>query len=696
MDEGRTDSPLQSPEQWDQHLRDASFSGIELAVHDLPEPERHSALLISKALPSPDTTDISTISSQFQILNGIPTELPENVFGVHLNCDLSRKGFGASQGDWKDSTIEEACSYVILESSKHRLLQKATPTQFSRITNLLSEATKVYWISLADGAQRIVPDNAMPIGLARTARNEHPKLNCFTIDVQDLLAENTGSVRKAILDFMVSTERNIRNNGHLEFEVMYRGGKMRIQRFVPDTKLKKALPGSVEASETEEIVFLQEDRPLKVRVDKPGLLSSLAFVDNKLEPLEPDEVEIEAHAWGVNFKDVFVALGQMKPSQTMTGETAGVLVGVGDNFKSQYRIGDRVTAMLGTPYASRTRTDGHLIHRIPSRMSFTDAASIPLAFGTAYYGLVNCAGLSKGQTVLIHAASGGVGQAAIKIAQRIGATIFGTVGSASKRKLLIDTYGIPEKHIFSSRTTGFSARIKELTGGDGVDVVLDSLAGPALQASWECIASLGCFVEIGKTDIYRRNQLDMGPFDRNVRFASVDMVVLSQRRPKLVQQLLRDIFKVFISSQITLLPITTLPIGGIEKAFRMIQGRNHTGKMVLRADARSTVQAKIQSPSLRPDGTYLIAGGLGGLGKLLCKHLQRCGASYIGLLTRKDLDASARSQTEMDLTEVPGSTVRILTCDITDSSAIKKTAKNLACSMPPVRGILHGAMLLSV
>ena len=694
--EGRTDSPLQSPEKWDEHLRNASFSGVELAVHDLPEPERHSALLISKALPVPRTTSNGHISSHFHLLNGIPEQLSAHSFSDHLINGLMSKGFNAVLGDWEDGVVDDTCSYVILDSAEHRLLQNSSPAQFSRITSLLSKASKVYWISFADGVQRIVPDNAMPSGLARTARNEHPRLNCFTIDIQDSVAEEPDKFQEALLDFIVSTEHNIVNNGHLEFEVMYRNGKMRIQRFVSDKKLKKALQGSVDAGETEKTTFRQAERPLKVHVAKPGLLSSLTFVDDKLETLGPNEVEIEAHAWGVNFKDVFVALGQMKPSQTMTGETAGILTGVGVNFRPQYKVGDRVTAMLGMPYASRARTDGHLIHRIPDGMSFTEAASIPLAFGTAYYGLIHCANLEQGQTVLIHAASGGVGQAAIKIAQRVGATIFATVGNASKRQLLVDLYGIPTSNIFSSRTTAFATRIKNLTRGAGVDVVLSSLAGPALQASWECIASLGCFVEIGKTDIYRRNRLDMEPFDRNVRFASVDMVVLSQRRPKFVQQLLQRIFDEFEAGHFSLLPMTTLQIGDIEKAFRLIQSRKHTGKLVMYADARSIVQAKIQPPSLRADGTYIIAGGLGDLGKLLCRHLQKYGARYICLLSRREFDDSSRLSIETELTEVPGSTVRVLTCDIAQSEAVKKMATELSSTMPPVRGVLHGAMLLSV
>ncbi|KAI2467435.1 putative polyketide synthase [Annulohypoxylon bovei var. microspora] len=693
VDEGRTESPLQSVEQWNEHLVKASFSGIDLAAHDLPEPERHSALLLSTALSADKGMNGHHISP-IKILNAVQGG-PGQSFSDHLCQSLALRNFKPSIIEWSNSEVDESCAYVIVDSVDNLLLTNASPIQFTTLTSLLSKACVVYWITLADGAGGIVPDNAMAAGLARTARNENPKLKCFTIDVQDPVGDSIEQIQDAVAHLIVSTQSKISSDQTPEFELMYRNGKMHIQRFVSENRLQKAVSSGKRDYESEETDFYQIERPLRVQVEKPGLLSSLSFVDNATGEIGADEVEIQSYAWGVNFKDVFVALGQMKPSQTMTGESAGVVLAVGSNFTSQYKVGDRVAIMLGTPYANRSRANGHLIHRIPDKFSFTDAASIPLAFATAYYGLLDCANLEQGQTVLIHAASGGVGQAAIKIAQRTGATIFATVGSGTKRQLLVDKYGIPENHIFSSRTTDFAAGIRRLTAGVGVDVILNSLSGPALQASWECIASLGTFVEIGKTDIYRHSQLDMEPFDRNVRFVSVDMVVLSERRPKHVQKILQQIFRDFEDGHFSSLPVTALPIGDIEKAFRLIQGRKHTGKVVLEADTHSMVQARVQPLRLRADGTYIIIGGLGGLGKHLCRHLQARGARHIALFSRRHFDDQTKKQMEIDLTVEPDSVVKVVTCDIADETAVKQVSTGISRSMPPVRGLIHGAMVLS-
>ncbi|KAL6899961.1 polyketide synthase [Trichoderma evansii] len=675
-----------SAEQWNVHLQKAGFSG----------PERHCALLLSTALALPSASNGHILPS-FKILDALVDGSPaHSSFSSKLANGLTEKGFVASLEEWTNVEANNSGSYIILDSAKQPLLTKASAKQFAGITRLLSKATKVYWVIFAtNDSSRILPDNALITGVSRTARNENPYLDCFTIDVQDSLEQHPDQIQNAILEFIDATETRIKKNEPREFELMYRDGRMQIQRFVPDNKLSKAVSTSSDVTETEETAFHQADRRLRMNVDKPGLLNSLVFIDDDSSTLGPDEVEIKSYAWGLNFSDVFIALGQLPPTQPMVGESAGVITAVGSNFASQFNPGDRVTAMFGTPYASRTRTNGHLVYRIPDALSFTDAASIPLTFATAYYSLFDCANLRQGQTILIHSASGALGQVAIKIAQRLGVTIFATVGSAAKRQLLVEEYGIPESHIFSSRTTDFAAGISRLTNGTGVDVVLNSLSGPILHASWECVAAFGTFVEVGKTDISRRSQLSMKPFERNLRFMSVDLVGLSKQRPADCQNLLERIFADFDAGLFTPLSLTTMPIGDIEKAFRLMQSRKHTGKVVLEASDDSTVQAKEQPFQLRADGTYIIVGGLGSLGKHLCRHLQEKGARHIALFTRQSYQDAAKAEIEKELTVVSGSAVKIVTCDVGDAKVVQQVATELFKDMPPVRGILHGGMVLS-
>lgn len=207
---------------------------------------------------------------------------------------------------------------------------------------------------------------------------------------------------------------------------------------------------------------------------------------------------------------------------------------------------------------------------------------------------------------------------------------------------------------------------------------------------------MGTFVEVGKTDIYQRNQLDMEVFDRNVRFASVDLIVLSKCRPQDAQDLLRRIFAHFEAGHFSPLPVTPLPIANIEQAFRLIQARKHTGKIVLEAGPDATVSTRIQPFRLHPNGTYVIVGGLGSLGRHLCRHLQEHGARHIVLLSRRQFEQTVKETLEVELTQEPDSVVKVMTCDILDPTEVSRVFGTLQTDSPPVRGVIQAAMVLAV
>ncbi|KAI1760379.1 hypothetical protein GGR53DRAFT_509864 [Hypoxylon sp. FL1150] len=691
--EGRTSSPLQSVEEWRHRLLDASFSGVDLVAYDFPEPAAQCAFLTSTSIPTSKAN--GRHAQRIEILNAIPEGYPDQLCATPLLENLTRKGFDPSVRSWADDSIDQSVSYVVLDSASRPLLAHASSEQWKHVISLVLNCSKLYWVMFADGSNGLVPDFSLVAGFARSALSEVDGLDFFTLNVQDPL-DSQGRVLSRVSDLIASTETKAASNQALELEYMLKDGRLHIQRLVSNPTLGKAFSSTSEP-EREDCLFHQDTRPLKVQIEKPGLLSSLTFVDDVLGlgELGPDEVEVQPYAYGVNFKDVFVALGQMKATQTMCGECAGVVTRVGSNFTSQYRVGERVAMISGTPYASLARTHGCLIHPIPESMPFSDATTIPVAFSTAFYGLVDCANLKPGQTVLIHAASGGLGQAAVQIAQHIGATIFATVGSEAKRRLLVEKYGIPETHIFSSRTLSFQAGIMRLTGGQGVDVVLNSLSGDALRASWRSVAKMGCFVEVGKTDIYQRSQLDMEVFDRNVRFASVDLIVLSKCRPAAAKGILERVFTHFETGHYSPLPVTLLPISSIEQAFRLIQARKHTGKIVLEAGLDSTVSAKMRPFRLRSDATYVVVGGLGNIGRRLTAHLQTCGASHVVILSRRHLEPKAREELEAESTEGSDKIVKVMTCDILVAEDVLRVAKTLHKDFPPVRGVIVAAMVLA-
>ena len=383
----------------------------------------------------------------------------------------------------------------------------------------------------------------------------------------------------------------------------------------------------------------------------------------------------------------------------MAGECAGVVTAVGSNCQSRFRVGDRVCAWFATAYASHAHVRWSNASRIPDSMPFAVAASIPMVFLTAYYGLAEIAKIQRDQTILIHSAAGGVGQAAIMISQHLGAKVFATVGSPSKKSILVKKFGIPEGHIFSNRSRSFKKGLLRITKDEGVDVILNSLSGEALMDSWDCIAEFGTFIEIGKTDIYQNSHLQMKPFDKNVTFASLDLIGVGDRYPEKICRIFEKVISMFEAGILTVVhPITTMAVANIEDAFRLIQARKHTGKVVLEVESDAMVKAipaQIEPLRLESDGTYVLAGGLGGLGQEIARLMAAHGAKHILILARRTLDDVRRSKLEEELASF-GASLRIEACDIINSTTVQDVANRCRQTMPPVRGVVQAAMVLQV
>ena len=286
-----------------------------------------------------------------------------------------------------------------------------------------------------------------------------------------------------------------------------------------------------------------------------------------------------------------IALDQI-PYHEIGVECSGIVTAVGD-FTTGFRIGDRVCALTESQgsYANRIRTPEHKVSKIPETMDFTTAASIPVVFTTALYALRDVARLSKGESVLIHAAAGGVGQAAIQIAQNIGAEIFVTVGSTQKQEFLEREFDIPRSHIFSSRDTTFGEGLLRVTQNRGVDVILNSVAGEALRITWDCLAPLGRFVEIGKRDLVQNNRLEMNKFLAATTFSAVEIGILAALKPDRFRMLLGDVIAMFRHGRIRpVSPIVTYPMSRVQEALRRMQMGKHMGKIVIKPEVGDVVQ----------------------------------------------------------------------------------------------------------
>lgn len=394
-----------------------------------------------------------------------------------------------------------------------------------------------------------------------------------------------------------------------------------------------------------------------------------------------------------------VSLGIVPENEHLLGhEGAGIITRVGADVTSS-RVGDRVVVHTKGAFGNRCRVPKENVFLLPDSLSFEEGATVSVVFFTAVYSLMEIGQIQRGQSILIHSAAGGVGLASIQICRYLGAEVFATVGNAEKRRFLAEECGIPLERIFSSRTVDFAAGIRRLTGGRGVDFVLNFLTGDLLGESWRLLADNGTLLEIGKKDIVARNTLSMEPFDRNCSYRGIDISKPSVLDDlPVVEKVLQTIRSLLVAGHIKpISPRTVFPFDKILDAIRYMRSGNHMGKIVIShsTDGDDTVvPTRLAPTTLRfdPKATYLIIGGLKGLCGSLAVYMARCGVKNLTVMCRSGAEDD-RSQHVIEDVHSLGAKVRVFIGDISKLSDVQRFFES---SELPIRGVIQGAMVLRV
>lgn len=694
----RKTSPTASVETWNDLLKATGFTGVDFEIGDCEETQFQSTSVIlstASELQPAYPSSVSIVHTQTSASSRIWLEELAGAIKIRTGASVAIESL-------EDLQAKNTVVYIFTTEMAQLFLHNINSINYEKLRRLLLDGQGLLWLSCSSVIDAKEPLYAQSQGLLRTAKQEDSTKRYIQLDFE-LSPEGPWSQDK-IAHIVHVLQRSFNNNVELrdiEWEYAIKDSMLHVPRIYPSPANDKASSEQPVDPAPEVQPFWQEGRPLVWESTKAGSLSNLYFVDNVVirdTDVPSGWVEIKTQALSLNFRDVMVALGQI--DDTLVGhDCAGIVTRLGpDTEQSGLKVGDRVCAIGRGRFGSHTRAHFTGVCKIPNEMSWEHAASIPIIYLTSYMCLYDVAHLQKGERILIHAGTGGVGQPAIMMAQHTGAEVFTTCSTEEKRNLLMDHYKLDSDHILSSRDASFADAIMAQTGGAGVDVVINSLSGPLLKATWDCMARFGRFVEIGKVDFEAARCLDMSPFGRCAQMTGFDLLQLCVYNGRVVRQGFERVMRLWNKKAIKpIYPYTVYPISEMETALRKMQRGTHIGKMVLIPGQDDEVNVITRSKRVLSlddtNSTYMIAGGVGGIGNAIAELMIEKRAKNI-LIVSRNAESHPKATPLIHKAKADGCHVYIRNCDISDEGSLVKLLADCTGKMPPIRGVIQAAMAL--
>lgn len=578
----RQTSPNAPLEMWDRVLRETDYTGVEFDIPDYEEADFQSARVI---LSSASTTVTAPVS----IVMRDDTTPPAQEWLLQLSKAIHTQTGSFPLVESLDGFLpQQDTIYIFTAEMERPFVDGMDAAAFEQLKKILVTCSNVLWLSCGGMVSAEQPSFGATEGLLRTMRQEDSSKRCIRLDFEHTTDPWTSDKIGHIIHVLRQSFDYNLQIADIEWEYYVKDSIRHVPRTYPD-KAQDALAKGLQFDPDPELQpFHEPGRPLVWEVPSSGIASlNPYFVYNEeitTTEIPSGMVEVEAKAFGLNFREVMVQLGQLE--EPLKGhECSGFITRLGPNTEeSGLKVGDKVCALVKGRIASRGRTWWTSVAKIPHSMNigWEEAASIPAAYTTAYSCLITVARLQKGESVLVHAATGATGQAAIVLAQHVGAHVFATCSTEAKRDLLVQQFGIDPDCIFSSRDASFAPAMMAKTAGKGVDVVLNSLSGPLLKASWECMARFGRFVDMTKVDMEAGRRLDTGPFNRCATYMGFDLIQLTEYSGRLTQEALAQSLRICHErAKAAVYPVTPFSISDMAKAMRQMQGGTHIGKLVL-------------------------------------------------------------------------------------------------------------------
>lgn len=719
---------------------DAPQTSLKIALLDTPQAAADQALISSLS------QSLEARGHQVAHVTLPPQDTPEALFARFSSVDhlvaLPAKASDAAAANARQCARQQLLTEVAqaFEAAQEEDDSLVAPTLW-----VLTHDVAAMWQSppSGDAAATEAPADAASWGFARSLANESQSLDIRLLDTPALGSDavNTSALINALVQEVEAPD-------HEQEVVLDANGARfatRLRQVTAPAQARLALTAEQASHETaasQSETARQDRRSVSLGFSQPGQLRNLEWQPRHLPEVARGDVEVRVEATGLNFRDVMYTLGLLSDEAIEHGfsgpslglEFSGVVTRAGDN--AEFAVGERVVGFGPASFSDRLVIADTALARVPQGVSLEAAATIPTTFFTVYYALKHLARLEAGEKVLIHGAAGGVGIAALQIAEWLGAEVFATVGSPAKRDFLA-LMGI--ENVYDSRSHGFAediladlaARQQRDPSVDarGVDVVLNSLAGEAIVQNLRVLKPFGRFCELGKRDFYENTPMGLRPFRNNLSYFGIDSDQLMKECPGLTTRLFREMMALFEDGTLAPLPYTTFDASQVVEAFRYMQQARQIGKVVVTQRSLAAPLSEAQSAPagsgtsgmttgglaaqsgelsqsgelhLDPAASYLVTGGLGGFGLRSAEWLAAQGARELVLLGRSGA-ASEEAQAGIERLEALGVRVHALACDVADEAALTAVFSRFVTSadaseakdaIAPLKGIIHAAAVI--
>ncbi|PLB53959.1 hypothetical protein P170DRAFT_504824 [Aspergillus steynii IBT 23096] len=663
--DNRVDKPHVSVERWGKELCQAGFSGLDGVQYNAPAPLHWQAVMLSTNL---------AVDSRPSSINLVCTaETRSHAWIQNLADHLCSHGYDVRWCIFGEEFPLE--NVIALLDFENPFLYDISQAAYNSIQSWMSSVKSLLWVTHSVQMESKDPRFSLILGLARTLRCEL-NVDIGTCEIDSFDEAALPAVTQAYKE--LGTPIGGQTTRDFEF-ILHRGvghtGRANVTKVVDHLQV------------TDQLNAHQLD------IQTIGDLSTLGWKPVPAQEVGSHDVEVKTSYMALNFKDLMMSLGVVERTKTMDFcfEGSGIVTRVGSEVTT-IRVGDQVALFDPQPMKTLAVFPADRVFPVPKELTLAEAAAIPSAYSTAICTLVGIGKLQKGQSVLIHSACGAVGLAAVHICQSMGAEVFVSVGSEEKIEYLIESFGIPRSHIFDSHSVSFLPGIMRETNGRGVDLVLNSLAGELLRASWKCVAQFGKLLEIGKRDILGHGMLDLNGFQGCRSFCGFDLYSVAYDDVETGQWALKMGCQLF--GETTRRPEHTMfKVDHLEAAMRQMQKGQHIGKFVIEMpDDESQLPLLPAQPrfTLSPTSSYLLVGGLRGIGRAIVRWMVEHGAREFVFLSR-----SAGSHEEDQLftreLESQGCRVVMVAGSVADPETVERAIRQ---NTRPIAGVIQMSAIL--